>query len=454
MSSHGREKNVDHRLSETVPSGTPSPRFPANRGWRRHLCPFFYRFAWVLLLVLAIAGHVRADRDRPSRTVVCSDDRFRASLERIEPGWELVVRTDEQLRHVAVDDLVQWGGLRDSDRGPQIVLPDGSWLTGEVLQIDQDQLQIGSSLWGGFSVPRESIRGVIFNPSVDPVKRDQIRRQVLEAEGAEDLLWLENGDFVTGTVRELIETQHGPDDLSVSLALVTRGREVLLSLNKITALVFNPSRSTRVSPRAQHVLLGLADGSRLTAQSLDLRGSLASLTLLGGMQLTIDHPSLWDLVVLVQPMNAGTVYVSDLESIGYKHLPLLTQTLPQGRDRNSRGGSLRAGGDLYAKGLGMPSASRAAYALRGRYQRFAAEVALDDSAGASGSVVFRVFFSDGQGGWQAAWESPPVRSGDAPRPVSVDTRGVQAMALIVDMGERGDVQDHAVWLNARLMEHP
>jgi hypothetical protein len=36
--------------------------------------------------------------------------------------------------------------------------------------------------------------------------------------------------------------------------------------------------------------------------------------------------------------------------------------------------------------------------------------------------------------------------------VSVDTRGVQAMALIVDMGERGDVQDHAVWLNARLVE--
>jgi hypothetical protein len=102
----------------------------------------------------------------------------------------------------------------------------------------------------------------------------------------------------------------------------------------------------------------------------------------------------------------------------------------------------------------MPSASRAAYALRGRYEQFAAEVALDDSAGASGSAVFRVFFSDDQGGWQAAWESPPVRSGDAPRPVSVDTRGVQVMALIVDMGERGDVQDHAVWLNARLTENP
>ena len=440
MSSDGREKTDDHRLLEAISSAAP-PLFLSH-------------VAAGLLVVLAMAGHVRADREEASRLLVCRGDRFLASLERIEPGWELVVRADGQARHVAVENLVQWGALRDSDRGPQIVLNDGSWLTGDVQQIDEDRLQIDASLWGAFSVPRPSVRGVIFNPSVDPPRRDQIRQEIFEAEGADDLLWLENGDFVTGTAQRLVEQQIRPDVLSFSLALITRGREVLLPLNKITALAFNPSRSTHVSPRAFHVLLGLADGSRLTAQSIDLQGNLAHLTLLGGMQLTIDQPSLWDLVVLVQPLHAGTVYVSDLETVGYKHIPLLTQTLPQGRDRTSRGGWLRAGGDLYAKGLGMPSASRAAYALRGRYEQFAAEVALDDSAGASGSAVFRVFFSDGQGGWQAAWESPPVRSGDAPRPVAVDTRGVQGMALIVDMGERGDVQDHAVWLNARLTEYP
>lgn len=440
MSSDGREKTDDHRLPETVSSAAPPPFFPSLAG--------------SLLVVLAMAGHVRADREGAPPLLISRGDHLLASLERIEPGWELVVRTDGQARHVAVENLVQWGALRDSDRGPQIVLNDGTWLTGDVQQIDEDRLQIDTSLWGAFSVPRPSVRGVIFNPSVDPARRDQIRQEIFEAEGADDLLWLENGDFVTGTAQRLVEQQIRPDVLSFSLALITRGREVLLPLNKITALAFNPSRTAHVSPRAFHVLLGLADGSRLTAQRIDLLGNLAHLTLLGGTRLTIDLPSLWDLVVLVQPLNAGTVYVSDLESVGYKHIPLLTQTLPQGRDRTSRGGWLRAGGDLYAKGLGMPSASRAAYALRGRYEQFAAEVALDDSAGASGSAVFRVFFSDGQGGWRAAWESPPVRSGDAPRPVAVDTRGVQVMALIVDMGERGDVQDHAVWLNARLTEYP
>ncbi len=403
------------------------------------------------LLPLA-AGPVSAQRNPAPPQLVREDASFPASLERIEPGGDVVVRSDEQVHRVPARHLVAWGAFRDSDRGPQIILADGSWLVGDVRRIDENHVQIRSSLWGEVSLPKNRVRGVLFNPSVDPLQRDRIRGQILESRVDDHQLWLENDDVIVGTAQRLVEQEIGPRELSNSLVFVTRGRELLIELDKITALVLNPSQDQRALQPVSHTLLGLADGTRLIVRDIELSDRIARLALDGDIQLTIDPPSLWELTVLVQPLGTGVVYLSDLESVGYKHIPLLTRTVPMGLDRNSQGGALRAGGKLYAKGIGMPSTSRVAYPLRGRYQRFAAEVVLDDSAGPSGSVVFRVLFSDGQGGWETAWESPLVRSGDPPRPISVDTRGVQAMVLIVEMGQRGDVQDHALWLNARLVE--
>ncbi|MCL4207517.1 MAG: NPCBM/NEW2 domain-containing protein [Pirellulaceae bacterium] len=405
-----------------------------------------------LLIGAAFVGPARGDVGGTPLVLTRSGDDFPAALERIEADWTLVLRADPQPRRVATKELVQWGAFRDSDRGSQIVLTDGSWLIGDVLQIADDRLQIDSDLWGRVDVSLAGVRGVVFNPSVDARVRDDVRRQIVAAEGTEDLLLLENGDVVAGTAQSIVEEEARDGAISVALAFVTRGREVQLPLNKITALVVNPSQGVRVIARGPRVLLGLADGTRLLVDKIERPGNLVRLTLVHGVLLTTDAPSFQEQVVYVQPLESGIVYVSDFEPAGYKHIPLLSQTLPLGRDRTSLGGELRVGGQLYAKGLGMPSASRAAYALRGRYQRFAAEVALADSSSPNGSAMFRVFLSDGKGGWQTAWESPPVRSGDAPRPMSVDTRGAPAMALIVDLGERGDVQDHAVWLNARLTE--
>lgn len=406
----------------------------------------------VAALLLLTAEPVQAQRSPAPPQLVRDDARFPAVLERIEPGWDVVVRSDEEVQRIPAQRLVAWGAFRDSDRGPQIVLADGSWLIGDVQQIDEDHVKILSNLWGDVALPTDHVRGVLFNPSVDPVQRDRIRRQIHESQEKDHLLWLENGDVITGRARRMVQQEIGPGEISVSLVFVTRGRELQIELDKITALVFNSPPQPSTSPPAPHTVLGLADGTRLHAGSIELSDRIARIVLASGIPLVIDPPTLWELTVLVQPLGAGIVYLSDLEPVGYKHIPLLTRTVPQGFDRNLLGGALRAGGKLYVKGIAAPSASRVAYPLRGRYERFAAEVVLDDAAGPSGSVVFRVLLSDGQGSWHTAWESPLVRSGDPPRPISIDTRGVQAMVLIVDMEQRGDVQDHALWLNARLVE--
>jgi hypothetical protein len=61
-------------------------------------------------------------------------------------------------------------------------------------------------------------------------------------------------------------------------------------------------------------------------------------------------------------------------------------------------------------------------------------------------VVFRVLV-DGH----ERFASPILRGGDAPVPVSVDVRGAKKLELMVDYADRGDVLDHADWLDARLV---
>ncbi len=119
-----------------------------------------------------------------------------------------------------------------------------------------------------------------------------------------------------------------------------------------------------------------------------------------------------------------------------------------------RGGCLRADNVCYEKGIAMHSASRLAYDLAKPYGLFQAELAIDDSVGDIGSVVFRVYLDKGNGKFAPAYASPIIRGGRSPVPVSIDVDGAKRLALIVDFSDRGDAGDHANWLNARLVRVP
>ena len=153
---------------------------------------------------------------------------------------------------------------------------------------------------------------------------------------------------------------------------------------------------------------------------------------------------------LLQPLGGPVVYLSDLEPLDYLHLPFLSIPWSYGRDRNVLGGELQVAGTSYAKGLGMHSTARLAYTLDGAYERFDAQLAIDDAAGQGGSVVFRVLVDRG-GRWDSEFQSPIVRGGDAPQPCSVNLQGAARLALVVDFADRADQQDHADWLDARLI---
>jgi hypothetical protein len=194
-------------------------------------------------------------------------------------------------------------------------------------------------------------------------------------------------------------------------------------------------------------------------------------------------------LVFLQPLGGRAVYLSDVKPADYRQTPFLDLPWPLQADRNVTGGMLRSGGRLRLKGLGVHSAARLVYLLdtspprpparegqggrvagsagplagegqaigsprplagegqgvRG-FQRFEAEIGIDDSTGGRGSVRFRVLV-DGQ----ERFASRIIRGGDRPTPISVDLRGGKRLELVVDYADRADVLDRADWLDARLI---
>jgi hypothetical protein len=99
----------------------------------------------------------------------------------------------------------------------------------------------------------------------------------------------------------------------------------------------------------------------------------------------------------------------------------------------------------------MPSASRLAYDVA-EYRKFEAEIAVDRAAGLLGSVTFKVVLEAVPGQWSTAYESPVIRGGDTPVPISIDLKGAARLALLIDFADRGDECDDTDWLNARLVK--
>ncbi len=386
----------------------------------------------------------------PARTVrLQCGETFAATLAEIDQQGSVTFHTHATPRVIAAEEVVGWGAFRDSDRAPQIVLDDGSWLVAAIRDLDAHQLRLDSVLWGHVVLPRESVRGIVFNPSPDPFRRDRARQQLL-AERSEDQLYLENGDILSGQVQEFQLSDPDLAEEPDTLLFATQGRTVPLALENLTSVAF-PSGERGEPPEEPRMMLGLQDGSRLFVRRLETSGPLRRLVLADDLVLETDPDWLWSEITALQPLGMGVRYVSDMELSGYRHIPLLERTRELGKDRNLRGGYLRSGGRLYLKGLAMPTASRVVCPLQGDYERFEAELALDDLAGRQGSVVFRVFLSDNAGGWVPAYESPPISGGDPPVSIAIDVTGAQALVLLAEMGARGDVLDYANWLNARLI---
>ena len=111
-------------------------------------------------------------------------------------------------------------------------------------------------------------------------------------------------------------------------------------------------------------------------------------------------------MVFLQPLGGRAVYLGDLRPAEFRHVPFLDLPWPYHADRNVTGGRLRSGGRLYLKGLGVHSSARLTYLLDEPYERFEAELGIDDSTDGGGSVRYRVYVDRPE-------QSSPARSSAA-----------------------------------------
>ncbi|MEV0783805.1 glycoside hydrolase family 97 catalytic domain-containing protein [Streptomyces sp. NPDC050423] len=148
--------------------------------------------------------------------------------------------------------------------------------------------------------------------------------------------------------------------------------------------------------------------------------------------------------VFVSP--PGIDYVSDLpfsaQSNGWGPVERDTSN---GESSKGDGGPLRIGDRTYDKGLGAHAPSEVTVDLGGIYDRFSADVGIDEEKPDKGSAVFEVI-----GDGKVLGTSEVMGPNDAAHVFDIDVTGVQRLTLRVTDGGDGNDSDHADWADARL----
>ena len=359
----------------------------------------------------------------------------------------LLLEEKQQHRALAVDEFVRWShpvAPRASThvllaRGDVIVVAE-DWTGDESVRMDGNLLTVVTEGCDEIELPRQVVKAVRFSQHGDSINRGS--RPTLPSSGntRTDTLYLNNGDRLRGTVTTL----NGKE-----VVLQTQSATRRFAVSQVESVVFNPSLLKPSGKRAARLAVGLQDGSLFYATDLTVGGERFEIVLGEGNRLEGRDPKK---IVFLQALHGPRLqYLSQTEPVDYRHVPYLNIPWPYGRDQNLLGGRLQSNGKFYLAGLSAHSASRMVYPLDGRFRRFEAGVALDDTAGRRGSVVFRVYLVR-EGQLEEAFVSKILRGGDPPQPVTVDLEGARHLALVVDYADHGDELDHANWLDARLVK--
>ena len=422
----------------------------------------------LLLAVVCLASPTRGFAQDEPRAFPPDEPTFPARLAGIDREWNLSFRAGGKVRVVAAKEIAYWGRYRDVETGPQVMLVDGGVIRADVLAMEEGQLILGDASglargqWEESSVRREAVRAVLFQPPTAADERDRLLLSLQNDRGMDDRLLLSGGEVVAGTLTAVPRVGRLAAETvplgAETFELLRRGSAQPLAIPaaKVVAVSFG-SVARPPPPTGMSAWLGLSDGSCLHAISISVKSGMVTIALaaVGELHAKLSgqgdkENGFWDSVSYIEPVGPRIQWLSDREAIGYKSIPFLSVQRPFVKNQSVLGTRLRAARAVFRQGLGTPSASRLAYDVAG-FRRFQAELAIDETAGLKGSVVFKVLLAGASSEWQTAYESPILRGGESPVAISIDLKGASRMALLVDFADRGDECDYADWLQARLV---
>ena len=399
--------------------------------------------AWLCaIMLLTASGGEAPDASRGDLAVRDADGReWTGILSSLTP--ERLVLAGETTHELPLAGLrsAEFAGRRavPFERGSSILLANGDRLVAEPLVMDDVHLTIHWRDLPGeppVKVPLETIRGVIFNAPQTSAPRTRLLRLLEERSERSDLLVLENGDRVAGEL-----TGIGAE----SLTLEGPVGETQLHRAGVRAIGFNPELISFPEQEGPRVLVQLVNGSTFAGERPRLEANdRLYLEAAFGPMLNLPLSA----VASIRFEGGRVVPLSDLEPAKYEYTPYLSGERDLKRDRSIEGGPLRLRGREYPRGLGMHSRSAVTYDLGGGYRRFEATVGIDDAAQGGGNAVFAVEV-DGE----RVYTSPALTGTDPPLELPpIDLAGKQRLTLVVEYGERADIQDHADWCDAVLVK--
>jgi hypothetical protein len=397
---------------------------------------------WFLVAFIAVpcasAADPQATQASPLITTESRLEKAALVAADAEENWTFKSADGENKPPVPARKVVRWGRFAKAVGGHRLRLVAGGEIVGFSFEIAERQVILESDLLDIVKLPRGAVAAVIFDLPADDSSARALEKRIATAVGDHDTLLFANGDRLTGELVGLAKDK---------LTLKTADADFVVDRSRAAAVVFARAPAHE-REKALKTWIGLRDGSRFLVEQPLLKDERATIELAAGSTVSLSG----DAIIALQPIGGDTVYLSDLNDAGYRHIPFLSLAWDYRRDSNATGGPLVADRRLHLKGLGMHSAARITYDLDGEYRAFQSELAIDDSTGGRGSVICRMFIDDGSGKWQLKYESSAIRGGDQPVPVEIDLAGAKRISLLVDFADRGDEQDHVNWLDARLIK--
>ncbi len=354
-----------------------------------------------------------------------------------------LVGEDGRERRVGLDTLVKLtrAGINPPGlpEGSGLVLPEGDRLRAALGTADGATLKVRPHALAEteVAVPLDRVLGLVFEPPGDAAERARLVDQLRSEPRDGDVLLLggaRGGDRLVGAFGTL-------DDRT--LTFEAGNAKSAVDRGGVVALGFDPTLIAYPKAAGPYLELTLADGSRLGVTACRFDGGQLEVQTRLGPVLRLPLKEL----AAVHPRGGSVVYLADREPAGTQFEPYLDRHPGRfGRDRTWDGLPLRQAGRAADHGLGMLPRSLIAYRIEPGDRRFQALVGPDDRAGDLSSVVFRVLVDK-----QERFVSPPLGRHDAPLAVDLDLAGGKVLILIVEFGERGDVQDSADWVEARIV---
>jgi hypothetical protein len=355
-------------------------------------------------------------------------------------GDQITFASDETMREdLPLGDLVKLardpGFQPQTVEGAHVLLPGGDRLMHVVVEKSTETtIEVESrSALGRLTIPMESVLGMVLAAPLEGDALDQIWTRLEEAPRTTEVVWMLNGDRLSGGFL-------GLDDRAVKLQI--DGKPVELDRTGVVAVGFDPSGVGYPRGDASYLDLTLADGSRLGVTGARIEKGRIVATTRFGQAVRIPLAEL----VQLDPRTGSIIYLSERKPDAVTYDAYLGPIRPVRLDRTVEGHRFQLAAHVFERGLGTQSRTLLAYKLKPGDRRFQALVGVDDRAGPLGSVVFRVLTDR-----ESRVATPPMTFRDAPRPIDIDISQAKVLILITEFGDRGDVRDLADWVEARII---